>query len=755
MKKLLCVLLVTSSWYLAGQEYNFKPLVASGPLPEAFQSNYLQKLQKAEAKIPKGLEKKDRKLEFEVLQVSEFYLDQFITSGKVIYGDPVTTYLKDVVNFILKNDPKLREEIQVFTVRDAEFNAYMTNAGIMFVNLGLLAELETEAQLAYILSHEIIHYKKRHVLENEKFRKNVEKIKNNKNLDGLSEEELEYAFSREQELEADRLAYTEYFKTSGYSQQAPLELLEIMLYAYLPFDNIPFDFNILKTQAFGILNQDIIDHQATPISAAEDIPDSLSTHPNLLARRNALSELVVQSQGGKDFQVSEERFKSLRTQCRFECLEPFLREREYDRALYQAFLLKQEFPEEPYLKEVIAYSTYATAVYRNHNKTLNKLRKGQLIEGELSRVTFALAEHDQLELNVLAIALTYELWQEQPTSSLARKSFKDAVWEVTHYHEKTLSDFSKSEPVASADSTVSKPKENENLKTGRKVKRIQTEKSNETNAAFNYAFVPYLNDTAFVNMFARQEADMKDYPKRLPKKMVNNKSYNITLKQIREPLQLKDGETLKYPEKPENKGGLDKKDMIILTPRLYSFSWTADINYSKSNILQQQYLDNITKMSKAGGVKATVLDYKDKKNDQERFNDMQQLQLWYDEHDNHSGIDLVHSSYNRVEEVTNRYGTTNLLVLTRLSLSKMGTGESILNLAPAILAPLAAPVVVSQYFISSYQYKEWIQLMDLKTERDVVNGSKSGTNYRQNSVAQAELYDFFKQLSSKPKLVKK
>jgi predicted Zn-dependent protease len=84
------------------------------------------------------------------------------TSGKLITGTPANEYLEEI---ICKLDSGLCEDIRVYLVRLPYFNATMAPNGFMQVWSGLLLRTENEAQLAFILGHEIAHYQHKHSLQ--------------------------------------------------------------------------------------------------------------------------------------------------------------------------------------------------------------------------------------------------------------------------------------------------------------------------------------------------------------------------------------------------------------------------------------------------------------------------------------------------------------------------------------------------------------------------------------------------------------
>jgi predicted Zn-dependent protease len=92
------------------------------------------------------------------------------------------------------------QDLRVYVGRDPEFGAWVAPNGTIRVTTGLLLRLANEAQLAYVLGHEIAHYRRRHAL-----RRWGEILARSRDL--AREVGVIAAFSREQEYEADQLGF--------------------------------------------------------------------------------------------------------------------------------------------------------------------------------------------------------------------------------------------------------------------------------------------------------------------------------------------------------------------------------------------------------------------------------------------------------------------------------------------------------------------------------------------------------------------
>ncbi|MGK0390414.1 MAG: Zn-dependent protease with chaperone function [Maribacter sp.] len=142
---------------------NFEQLVSDGEIPKEFISSSSSKYKSLEKKVKdkKKAGKKQKKFYLE----SSFAIDQLLRSGEVLFGDPVSDYVNKVADKLLEHSPKLRKKLRFYVVKSAGVNAFATDRGSIFVNLGLMSRLENEAQFAFVLAHEIIHYKHRHNMD--------------------------------------------------------------------------------------------------------------------------------------------------------------------------------------------------------------------------------------------------------------------------------------------------------------------------------------------------------------------------------------------------------------------------------------------------------------------------------------------------------------------------------------------------------------------------------------------------------------
>ncbi len=84
------------------------------------------------------------------------------TSGRLVTDPALNAYVRQIV---CRLDPVHCADIRIYIVDTPHFNASMAPNGCMQVWTGLMIRAENEAQLAYVLGHEMAHYLRRHTLQ--------------------------------------------------------------------------------------------------------------------------------------------------------------------------------------------------------------------------------------------------------------------------------------------------------------------------------------------------------------------------------------------------------------------------------------------------------------------------------------------------------------------------------------------------------------------------------------------------------------
>ena len=213
----------------------YEPFDSKGDIPKDFTTYSYQKYKKELENVDRKSKRRSRKNQKEFFLESNFGIDDLLQSGYVMFNDPVSEYVTEIANVLLENEPELKGKLRFYTVRSSSVNAFATNQGVVIVNMGLIAQLKSEAQLAFILAHEISHFKEQHALKFYLESKEIDR-QNSRNI--LRRKKFENTltknqFSKEQESEADELGL-ELFLKSKYNLEAVKGAFDVLQYAYLP-----------------------------------------------------------------------------------------------------------------------------------------------------------------------------------------------------------------------------------------------------------------------------------------------------------------------------------------------------------------------------------------------------------------------------------------------------------------------------------------------------------------------------------------
>ncbi|MES2618541.1 MAG: M48 family metallopeptidase [Bacteroidota bacterium] len=408
---------------------NYQPLKCEGKAPEDFTKPSYKKFysEAADIKKAKNLSKREKKLQKEFSLITNFKIDDMLMSGKVLYGNKVCDYINDVADRLLESRPDLQGKMRFYLLNVSYANAISTNNGIIFVTTGLMARLQNEAQLAFVLSHEISHYTLHHSFETFK---NTQDVLVSKRYDNLGTEDkvlriLKYSKNNESEADIEGLRL---FSKAGYDQREAVKMMDILLYSYLPFDDIVFPKTFFDDEYYEVPKVFFRD-TASSITANEDEDDEESSHPNTGFRKLKLEKFIKGDTSGIIYRFSELRFHDIVKTCRYELGYLLVTRGQYTKAFYNAYLLSVLYGESSYTVELMSACLYGitknklSAEYDDFSELFNDLKKKEF-EGQIAVVSdfFDFLKND--EFNVLA----------------AKWIYKNAIRYPSKYHQKLVLD---------------------------------------------------------------------------------------------------------------------------------------------------------------------------------------------------------------------------------------------------------------------------------------------------------------------------
>ncbi len=275
-------------------------------------------------------------------------------SGRLMINDTMSSYANKVLDILLKDDPELRKKLCVYFYYSAGTNAVTLDNGMIIIQMGLLAHMENEAQLAFVLSHEICHYRENHFLKYLRFSKEI------KNESDPMSSVLSY--SREQEEEADSMGY-EIYKKAGYPLSEAVVVFDMLKNSDMPEAQIPFNVSFFEHGLYKF--PETYSESAIIDVAKETIDEKLSTHPSCDKRMDRMQEFLGELDPyGNYFLISQSVFNALRLMAREECCSLYLEDRDYGNAIYCAYALLKEDSTNMNAKKLLGKGLYNLAAYK-------------------------------------------------------------------------------------------------------------------------------------------------------------------------------------------------------------------------------------------------------------------------------------------------------------------------------------------------------------------------------------------------------
>ena len=610
MTRLFLVIFIAFSIPIFSQS-EYKPIKSHGKIPDDFLTDGLGLFDKLEKEInsKKLINLKNKKTDF--LLYNALSINSLLKSGSVTFNDPISEYCGKILDKVLVNDTKLRKKVRVYTVKSTVANAFCTANGIIFVSTGLMAQVQNEAQLAFILSHEITHFTKEHHITG--FAHKQEIIKKRRQY-RTNEEKLDeyFSYSKEQEFEADEEGYKRY-KETGYSINEIESTFDMLLYSYLPFDEEEFNFSYVESDYFIIPENLKLKHY-NEITATEDYEDEESTHPNILKRKENIKELIKGNEnGGKKYIISESTFQSVQKKARYELSYLYRITNNFEKSIYNSSLLLKNDPDSKYLKTNIAESIYGLLFYKNKTKFLSAHVKSKKIEGYSQQVNYFFEEIDKDALNLLGLNYAWRLRNEYPGDKYIKLLSDSVLVQATHNISFPLTELplKTSELIISDDNVdLSKLSKTEKIKHRKK----QTTKKLSSGKYYYNALMGLADTDILFEQYnkVKKGIDKKELtPKE--KKAIRNKENEMD-------------------DKIEKYGHSLGIDSIGMFPLYYQYD-LGKVSVNRIKKHKSQKIKFAKKMSSSAKKIDLEINYLDisglKKNDLDRFNNFALLTTWF------------------------------------------------------------------------------------------------------------------------------
>ncbi len=449
IKTLFLNLFLFSSISLIAQNFDaYQEIKSSGTMPKDFITLLSDKYKEDQEQINKNDKRKSQKYQHQFYLESNFAINEIISTGNVLFNDPITNYLNSIYDNIKKDNPSLQNKnIRFYTSKSTIINAYTTHAGIIFMNIGLIAKVKTEDELAYIMCHEIAHFIKKHNIKQHTFNEEIDSEKGKyKKVDWETKMFSKANYSQQHETEADALGY-ELFANTKYKASAAIEALTNLKTYYLPFESdLAFSKSTFENQYISFPDAQLLPLDSIQIKEYEN-EQKYSTHPEVDARIEAISDQNKKNPHKDSIQTIQNKVQKI---AQFEMCHLYLEKGMNYHSLYTTLALLKQDKSSRYLNAVLRKTLYALSqgetyvkhyaseddeivfedFRKNYNESLGYGAK------EIQQISLFFESISINELNSLATTAIWQNASSDQLSSVMKLRCEDLLEEFYKHFEK-------------------------------------------------------------------------------------------------------------------------------------------------------------------------------------------------------------------------------------------------------------------------------------------------------------------------------
>ncbi len=707
---------------------NFSILQSKGDVPEEFNTLSSEKVKEGIKTISKKDNLTDQKSAKRFILESNYFIDELLSNGAILYNESLCEYIGNVATVLLEDDKELRNQLRFYVLKSPTVNAFATDRGTIFITVGLLAQIENEAQLAFILSHEIVHYKNKHArtgyVEGQRIEHNSGKYRR----DNWDKKLNKSKYSKELELQAD-IDGLQIFLKSKYSFKEINGAFDVLQYAHIPIDDVPFNTEIFNDQEFDVL-KNYIKEEIEPIKPIddEDDDDDYHTHPNINKRRSIMaSEIEGKSNEGRtEFIYSTEAFKHVKTLAQFELSYLYTKQRLYGEALYNSYLLLRSYPNNKFLKTNIGYCLYAMSKYRNDGKIHKVLTDYSGIQGESQQVFYLFDKMEKKTMGTLAVKYLWDIKGEDKDNSFLSVIAEDALKELLLESGARKSDYKKIFPEKDTSQLAEEVVETKVSKYDR-IKKLKDSEENE---------IQY----AFVNLFKNPEFEklMNQYEKEYVNKVKDG-----------DEIEKNKREEARRKEKEGRALGIEK--VVMVSPNYKRFDLRKQVTeqHEFSEGRKEDFIDLNIKCAEKTGVELSMISNTFFEST-DKYNDMSLLNDWMDERFEHQNLHIYPYCKLFTDGLVQKYGTTYFGWSGMYSLRTKKTGWGWIGLS-VLYYGMGIPIGIYYALTPENHTFYYTYLVDI-TNYDFLMSKEDYVKMKDhNDVMKSYIYDSYHQITTKTK----
>jgi len=195
----------------------------------------------------------------------------YLSSGRLLFNDEAGVLLNSLADRIMKNQPEERKMLNIYVYYSTGTNAIVFPNGLIIVELGLIAQLENEDQLAFVLCHEIAHF----------LQGDYAMLEDPYQAEYSTTEELTYLeYLRKREKEADLLGF-ELYEAAGFSTPEATRYFDVRNDNRIVPTALPFDMNFFSNEQF---------HFPAEFNSSQVAPDTIPESTFKSSSQNSFKE---------------------------------------------------------------------------------------------------------------------------------------------------------------------------------------------------------------------------------------------------------------------------------------------------------------------------------------------------------------------------------------------------------------------------------------------------------------------------------
>lgn len=745
---------------------NYQPARSSGTLPPDVLQTTTEKYERSKQQIHTDQSKDVQKAEDNFYLQTNYSVDQILHSGTILVNDTMGMYVNRVADSLLANDPATRAQINIYILRDPVVNAFATDRGSIFVTVGLLTRLHNEAELAFVLAHEIIHFKRRHVLNG--YIEGVQMQEGNGKYAATTMENRflkRHSYARAQETQADEEGF-DMLVASNYDPRAAIGAFDILAMADYPFTDTLFSKTFFEDPLFVFPSKYYSD-TAKPYKIDEDEEDNdLATHPSVPKRKKNMirrfGKLAATDTTGKAFLVSESMFYRVKEMAQFEEAAYHTNDGEFKEAVYLNQSIQKQYPHNFYLEKEMVRALYGITVKKNAPFVFDDLADlfgsimifmdsdegdddGDVPTGQMERTRSFISKTDRKGWNIAALKYAWHVHNDFPKDNDITLWCQGLFRGLTVDNELTIRDFQDNDSnfVRIGNMVMNDTALTHRLKGNTPTARWQVaidkldQDSLGATKYWEFAFVNELKDSSFVRMFheAMEYADSVNAVKDMQNMMTTKQS-----------------KKLDKAEEEDYSGPQGMSKVVVVNPIYQSYDSRIEqsqLDVRKSISGRTEMMGDMRESARKVGLACEILDPEQMDStDTDKFNDMMILNDWFAQKGNFKEGEALPVAQEELDRIAQKYGTHYFMWMAYYTNRTPRPKASAIGM---IFAPLA-PIVLTRLFTPYEEVYFVAMVYDITTGKNVWGVQRNMENQQAtHSRLKLNIYDMMNTLASPKK----